>query len=174
MKIISKKEAKSLDLNRYFTGKPCKHGHITERLIGGTCRGCNRMHPKNHPERSKKCRDENREIYNRKSREYYQRRKSAVSISTKKWAQANPEKKAKYYEQRRDLLNNATPDWSNDNIIKMIYIERNEMNKISNLTYHVDHIVPLNHPLVCGLHCEDNLQIIESSLNFKKSNRFDV
>ena len=31
LKIISRKEAQSLGLTRYYTGKPCKHGHIAER-----------------------------------------------------------------------------------------------------------------------------------------------
>lgn len=31
LKIISRTEAKALGLKRYFTGKPCKHGHIDER-----------------------------------------------------------------------------------------------------------------------------------------------
>ena len=43
MKIISRKEAKGLGLSRYFTGKPCKHGHIAERDTGaGRCVECNR------------------------------------------------------------------------------------------------------------------------------------
>lgn len=32
MKIISRKEAKSLGLTYYFTGKPCKRGHVAARL----------------------------------------------------------------------------------------------------------------------------------------------
>lgn len=34
----------------------------------------------------------------------------------------------------------------------------------------VDHITPLNHPEVCGLHTVDNLQIIPKAKNAKKSN----
>lgn len=36
MKVISRTEAKALNLKRYFTGKPCKRGHLVERLL------CNR------------------------------------------------------------------------------------------------------------------------------------
>jgi len=43
VKIISKKEAKALGLKKYFTGEPCKHGHICERYTSSMlcieCRG---------------------------------------------------------------------------------------------------------------------------------------
>jgi hypothetical protein len=38
--IISRKEAKAQGLKRYFTGKPCKHGHIAERHMEGKCAKC--------------------------------------------------------------------------------------------------------------------------------------
>lgn len=34
----------------------------------------------------------------------------------------------------------------------------------------VDHIVPLFSPLVCGLHCKANLEVIHVKVNAKKSN----
>ena len=33
-RLISCAEAKALGLKRYFTGKPCKHGHVAERWVG--------------------------------------------------------------------------------------------------------------------------------------------
>lgn len=39
--IISRKEAKKSGLNRYFTGRPCPAGHITERVVNnGECVKC--------------------------------------------------------------------------------------------------------------------------------------
>lgn len=40
----SRKEAKSQKSIRYFTGKPCKNGHIDSRLTcDGACKECNRL-----------------------------------------------------------------------------------------------------------------------------------
>jgi hypothetical protein len=36
--IISRAEARALGLKRYFTGEPCKRGHVAER--GVSCPGC--------------------------------------------------------------------------------------------------------------------------------------
>jgi 5-methylcytosine-specific restriction endonuclease McrA len=42
-KIISRKEAKSRGLNRYFTGVPCKRGHADYRLVStASCVACNK------------------------------------------------------------------------------------------------------------------------------------
>ncbi len=41
MHIINRKVAKSLGVPRYFTGKACKHGHVSERYTcDGTCYEC--------------------------------------------------------------------------------------------------------------------------------------
>jgi hypothetical protein len=43
MQIISRAEAKAKGLKRYFTGKPCKHGHVAERQVSNaTCVECER------------------------------------------------------------------------------------------------------------------------------------
>jgi len=41
MKIISAKEAKKRKLSRYYTGVPCVHGHLSERIVRNRrCREC--------------------------------------------------------------------------------------------------------------------------------------
>jgi len=51
------------------------------------------------------------------------------------------------------------------------------MDKINNIYkqcpegFHVDHIYPLKSNYMCGLHVENNLQIISASENTKKGNR---
>jgi hypothetical protein len=42
--IIGRDEARALGLKRYFTGKPCKHGHVAERIVSSHgCMECDRV-----------------------------------------------------------------------------------------------------------------------------------
>lgn len=43
-KIMTRSEAIELGLKRYFTGKPCRRGHVTTRKVSDkSCRECNRL-----------------------------------------------------------------------------------------------------------------------------------
>lgn len=51
---ISQKEASNQGLLYYFTGKPCKHGHISYRMVkGGVCRECKNILGKKNREINK-------------------------------------------------------------------------------------------------------------------------
>lgn len=61
MQIITRQEAIRKRLSKYFTGKPCKSGHIAERyLINSACEDC--VHPKvgNHEVLARKSERETR------------------------------------------------------------------------------------------------------------------
>jgi hypothetical protein len=46
MNLITRTEAKELGLTRYFTGEPCKNGHIEERKVyNKNCIRCERLYP---------------------------------------------------------------------------------------------------------------------------------
>jgi hypothetical protein len=82
-----------------------------------------------------------------------------------------PDKRKFMY--RVHLVKLATPRWADLAKINEIYEQKMLLNNGSNL-YHVDHIIPLNHPLVCGLHVETNLRIISKNDNEKKNNKFII
>lgn len=52
-----------------------------------------------------------------------------------------------------------------------IYRTAEKLTQDTGVMYHVDHIIPINSPLVCGLHTDANLQILTAEENMKKSNR---
>ena len=74
-------EAFASGADRYFTGIPCRHGHVSERYIGGECVGCRQSHYKRRaPEIRAKMqahRDANRERISADRREKYQQTKEA-------------------------------------------------------------------------------------------------
>ena len=44
MEVISRADAKEMGLRRYFTGEPCRHGHLSERYVAcGRCVECDRI-----------------------------------------------------------------------------------------------------------------------------------
>jgi len=45
------------------------------------------------------------------------------------------------------------------------------MTKATGQPYHVDHVVPLISPVVCGLHTHTNLQVLPAFINLSKGNR---
>ena len=75
---------------------------------------------------------------------------------------------------RHAIHTKACPNWANKDTIDKIYKAANELTNATGITYEVDHIVPVKHDLVCGLHVEHNLQIIPKTENKEKSNRFIV
>lgn len=149
METIAREEAKALGLKRYFNGRSCKHGHIAERLVSNmVCCECNTLHGTTWA-------NDNKE----KSRSMWKQ-------ATKKYRAKNRHVCAEWESKRRQACLKATPAWINQEDMKSFYLEA------SYFGLEVDHIVPLNSPLVCGLHVEHNIQLLNSKQNKAKGNRW--
>ena len=191
-KIITRQEAKTAGLVKYFTGKPCSvAGHVDERYTrNGECFGCAKLKAndwnKKNPEKKKQYRKEYFE--NNFQKEYEMRKKwmdanpeKAVQLKEKKnkatvlWAQNNREKSNSYQAKRRASKIQRTPAWMNPGHlfeIECIYKYCSVL-RLSRLDYHVDHIVPLQGNEVSGFHVPWNLQVIPAQENFAKNNRME-
>lgn len=64
----------------------------------------------------------------------------------------------------------GTPPWQRMTEIEAVYLEARKLTESTGRKHTVDHIIPLNHPRVCGLHVPWNLQVIPAGLNFSKGN----
>lgn len=64
----------------------------------------------------------------------------------------------------------ATPPWADFTKIRAVYNAAAILSQVFGKPYVVDHIIPLNHPRVCGLHVHWNLRPKCAKENSAKSN----
>jgi len=79
-----------------------------------------------------------------------------------------------YIVERRKKRDKSMPAWADKKAIQEIYKQARYLTKSTGIKHKVDHIIPSNHPLVCGLHVESNLQILTEQENCCKSNSFNI
>ena len=183
----SRSEAKAAGGKLYFTGEPCKRGHIAPRKTKGVCTECER--------------EDWREQSDTR-REYFQTytKKAEVKERQHEWYIANrdltiaraktvPRSKKREYQQawksrnldkvradtkaRRRKHREATPHWltaAHKKDIREIYRIAINTTKITGERYVVDHIIPLRSDVVCGLHVPWNLRVTTHAENLTKSN----
>lgn len=109
---------------------------------------------------------------------------------TKAWREANPEYVREYNKQykntNRELCIAISTERENRKRVQEtfsvnfrkstleIFKKVRALNKEHGpRTFCVDHIIPLKHPDVCGLHYPENFQIISAKDNARKSNKWD-
>lgn len=181
-------EAKKSGSKYYFTGQPCKHGHIAPRKTKGACLDC----LKAEWAQATQTRAEYFKQYNQSDagkqakQDYYARNKEEViaraqartleakNAYKKKHKQGNPDYYKELTNARRRRFRDATPAWLSAEQkleIRLKYRLAIELSRRLGVPHAVDHIVPLQGESVCGLHVPWNMEVITQEENLKKSNK---
>lgn len=132
--------------------KPCRRGHTIGRDSDGHCIECRRA---SITKSYRKSSDES---------------KAAKRASTRAWEKRNPEL-ARAYRANSDIIRKRC---MGSKLSKAYSAELNAIYANCPEGHHVDHIIPLSHPAVCGLHVPWNLQYLTEADNLAKGNRFDA
>lgn len=103
---------------------------------------------------------------------YAARNRDLINKKAAEYRRANPHKGAEKAMRRYALKVSSTPKWASKEKILDVYAVARKATQETGILHHVDHIVPLKHDLVSGLHCEANLQVLTSAENIAKSNRW--
>lgn len=89
-------------------------------------------------------------------------------------AQNLPALKRHHTAKRRAAFDQQLPMWADLDAIRAVYQQARNLTQTTGTQHHVDHIIPLNGKLVCGLHVHNNLQVITATENVRKHNRYEV
>jgi len=169
--IISRADAASAGLKRYFTGKPCKHGHIAERAVGN--RGCATC----GAAQSKRYREQNIEYHRAIARDYYRDNTESMKRYHIRWSRENAAKANQHAMNRHAAKLRRTPGWLTEDdlwVMNEIYDLAKLRAKTTGVKHQVDHIIPLRGELVSGLHTPWNMQVITAEENARKNNQYEV
>lgn len=145
----------------------CAHKSTRDRLAN-ECKKCSSL-------RAQAWKTANRDRAAVRDAEAYRANCDARKAAVAQYKRDNPGKVNAMKSARKAHAKKATPAWANQFFIEEAYQlaalrTRQQTGGVSK--WHVDHIVPLRSKLVCGLHVENNLEVIPASENCSKSNRY--
>ena len=198
LKIIEREEAREIKCNSCGkTKKATTENFHQSRIKRGNnheiCKACVKKRnqkycaqdhvKKANKERLRKWCEENKDRKNKNSREWKANNKEKVYEYNVKYMEKKESKKLRKIASRRRYwespeiyrakacaydkrVRKANPKWQCMKEVKTYY----QIAKLFNLE--VDHIVPINSDIVCGLHCLDNFQLLTREENASKGNRF--
>jgi 5-methylcytosine-specific restriction endonuclease McrA len=150
-------EAAKAGRTRYFTGQPCKRGHIAERFVAyGGCVKCAAEHVETYKPR--------RAVVHAARIEEIRREKAAYKKRNRWRDNAN-----RATRRARELQ--AMPAWLSAEhraAIVELYREAARLTRATGIPHHIDHIYPLAGKLCSGLHVPWNLQILTAFANVAK------
>ncbi len=149
------------------------------------CKSCMSVYKKQYREKNAERLSAQQKEYDLKKyperRGYYQARykalKEKISEQSKAWRTKNPHLNSKKSNKRRAAKLQRTPHWLTEDdhwMIEQAYELAALRTKLTGISWHVDHKLPLQGKTVSGLHVPLNLQVIPGKENLMKHNRYEV
>jgi hypothetical protein len=162
----TRREAVRVGSDRYFTGKPCSHGHVDlRRTSDWNCLPCALIKKRNWD-------INNSDKLKKKTAEYRERNRDLVRERARDSMRKHKDRAISQMALRRAHKLKATPSWFDRKATLEFYKLSKKLMEESGVKHNVDHIVPLTSNYVCGLHWEGNLQILTAEENLRKKNYF--
>ena len=88
---------------------------------------------------------------------------------TKAYYEVNKDRYSAYSAKRKALKIPALLPTTNNELIKKLYKQREQMSEKHGEQYHVDHIIPLS---IGGAHHQDNMRVITAKENLEKKDKY--
>lgn len=166
----------------YITrSEPCKKCGETNKLtrnrwnkqnhrwyLQTTCKDCERT-------LFKKYQQENKEYFNTYNKTVYFKSVGSYKKILNR-SKEDRQQRSRDKSNRRCTRARQARRW--DELTLFAYIEAHELrksrNKLTSIEWHVDHIIPLQNKLVCGLHVWNNFAVIPKVKNLRKGNYYSV
>ena len=135
----SRAEAIAAGHSHFFTGKPCKHGHIEIRSVkNSVCLACRQVYYLKNREKilqsMKKYAETNKDKIKKRKRQHFQANRGKYRESGREWSEDNKEKlaayKKEYRENNKEKISAYQKKYREDNKEKLIAYRKKNREKI--------------------------------------------